>query len=188
VKEVTSIALLHNGQTENPELVFSEEPRIGGTLVWYASICLRQVWLMARCIDPDERNELLILGRLIDERSYPREKHNIAFGNNRFDIARKDGEMLVVSEVKKSSKSLKAATLQIKHYLYELRKGGIEARGEILFPEERRRERVFLDDESIAELENLYVKIRQTAKRELPPQVEKNRYCKTCAYNEFCWS
>ena len=56
------------------ETALSEEPRIGGTLVWYASICLRQVWLMAHCIDPDERNELLILGRLTDKTSYPRER------------------------------------------------------------------------------------------------------------------
>ena len=172
----------------NMETPLSEEPRIGGTLVWYASICLRQVWLMARCIDPDERNELLILGRLTDKTSYSRERHNISFGDNRFDIAKKDGEMLVVSEIKKSSKSIRAAEMQVKHYLYELRKSGIEARGELLFPHERRREPILLDDDSVQELEEIYVKIKMTAKLSLPPPPAKNRYCKNCAYSDYCWS
>jgi CRISPR-associated exonuclease Cas4 len=166
----------------------SEEPRIGGTLVWYASACLRQVWLMAHCIDPDERNELLILGRLVDKTSYPRERHNIVFGDNRFDIARRDGETLVVSEIKKSTKSLRSATLQVKHYLYELRKEGVEARGELLFPTEKRRERIVLDDESVKELEEIYTTIRRVAKQAVPPPPETCRYCKNCAYSEYCWS
>lgn len=166
----------------------SEEPRIGGTLVWYASICLRQVWLMAHCIEPDERNEQLILGRLVDQSYYSREKHNISFGNNRFDIARKEGETLVVSEVKKSSRSLKAAQLQTLHYLYELKKAGIEAKGELLFPKERKKERVILNEESMLELDSLYSIIQNIAKNEIPPAPERVAYCKTCAYNEFCWS
>lgn len=174
--------------SEASSTMFSEEPRIGGTLVWYASICLRQVWLMARCIDPDERNELLILGRLVDESRYQREKHNISFGNNRFDIARKEGETLVISEIKKSSRSLKAAQLQILHYLYELKKNGVEARGELLFPEERKKEQVLLNKESMQELDALYSVIQETTRCLKPPEPVRVGYCKTCAYNEFCWS
>ena len=166
----------------------SEEVRIGGTLVWYASICRRQVWLMARCIDPDERNELLILGRLVDESSYSREKHSIVFGNNRFDIARKDGETLVISEVKKSSRAAEASRLQLLHYLYELKKEGIDAKGELLFPEERRKEPICLSDEAMLELDALYAAIRHVAGCALPPEPERTVYCKTCAYSEFCWS
>lgn len=166
----------------------SEEVRIGGTLVWYASICRRQVWLMAHCIDPDERNELLILGRLIDESRYSREEHSIAFGNNRFDIARKDGETLVISEVKKSSRAANASRLQLLHYLYELKKEGIDAKGELLFPEERRKEPVRLSNEAMLELDALYVTIRRVAGSALPPEPERIAYCKRCAYSEFCWS
>ena len=68
-------------------MVFSEEARIGGTLVWYWSICVRQVWLMARGIEPEPRDDFLALGRLIDRNSYARERHQVAFGDNRFDFA-----------------------------------------------------------------------------------------------------
>jgi CRISPR-associated exonuclease Cas4 len=177
-----------NNLSEASANEFSEEPRIGGTLVSYATICLRQVWLMARCIEPDERNELLILGRLADESGYQRDKHNIPFGNNRFDIVRKEGETLVVSEIKKSSRSLKAARLQILHYLYELKKNGVEARGELLFSEERKKEQVQLNEESMHELDVLYSRIQETAGHSTPPEPIWGGYCKKCAYNEFCWS
>lgn len=183
-----ALSFERNISSEASAITLSEKPRIGGTLIWYASICLRQVWLMARCIDPDERNEMLILGRLLDESGYQREKHNISFGNNRFDIVRKEGETLVISEIKKSSRSLKAARLQVLHYLYELKKNGVEARGELLFPEERKKEQVQLNEASMQELDVLYSVVQETAGCSIPPAPAWVGYCKTCAYNEFCWS
>lgn len=52
----------------------------------------------------------------------------------------------MVAEVKKSSRSFDAAQLQLGHYLYELEKQGQHAKGLLLFPKERRREEVLLDD------------------------------------------
>ena len=119
-------------------MAFSEDARIGGTLVWYWSICARQVWLMGRGIEPEPKDEALALGRLIDQNSYARERHQVAFGDNKFDFVQgADGEM-VVCEVKKSSRAERSARLQFAYYFYDLRKARIEARGILMFPTKKK--------------------------------------------------
>jgi len=44
--------------------------------------------------------------------------------------------------------------MQLCYYLYVLRDYGIEAEGELLFPKEKKREKVVLTDEIIKELES----------------------------------
>ncbi len=167
---------------------YSEAERVGGTLVWYAAICPRQVWLMARGVEPDRRDELLRLGRLNDRETYVRDRHGIAFGDNRFDILREEEGTLVVAEVKKSSRSLAAARLQLGHYLYELEKQGQQAKGLLLFPRERRREEVVLDDGLRRDLDHIYDRIAAIAEAHVPPCLVRCTYCRSCAYAEWCWS
>lgn len=168
--------------------ILSESARIGGTLVWYAAICSRQVWLMARGVEPDRRDELLRLGRLNDRETYVRDRHDISFGDNRFDILREEGGTLVVAEVKKSSRSMAAARLQLGHYLYELEKQGQEAKGVLLFPQERRREEVLLDEPLRKRLDRIYEEIKTIASAASPPPLARCAYCRSCAYGEWCWS
>jgi CRISPR-associated exonuclease Cas4 len=167
---------------------FSESPRIGGTLVWYYSICKREVWLMCRGIEPERQDESLVLGRLVDSNSYARERHSVNLGNSQFDIVREKGETFVVAEIKKSSRSLEASTLQLKHYLYELEKEGIKAEGELLFPREKKKNEVILDDDSREQLDQIYAEIIEIGKMAKPPKVSRCRYCSKCAYREWCWS
>ena len=168
-------------------LNFSENARIGGTLVWYWSICRREVWLMARGIEPEPKDEYLALGRLIDQNSYAREKHQVDFGDSKFDfIQGKDGQ-LVVSEVKKSSRAEKASYLQLAHYLYDLKKEGIEAKGLLLFPTEKKRIEVELTVELMKELDSIYAEIEKLTNTALPPPLEHCKYCSKCAYGEYCW-
>jgi len=64
------------------DYILSEKARIGGTLVWYYFICKRQVWLMARGIEPERRDDALIEGRLLGEHSYARDRHSIQVGDS----------------------------------------------------------------------------------------------------------
>ena len=168
-------------------MVFSEDARIGGTLVWYWSICARQVWLMARGIEPEPRDEFLALGRLIDQNSYARERHQVAFEDNRFDFVQGTDGDLVVCEVKKSSRAERSARLQLAHYLYDLRKAGIEARGVLMFPTEKKRVEVALTDELMAELDATYDEIGALVRQDAPPAAASCKYCGKCAYAEYCW-
>lgn len=167
---------------------FSEPPRIGGTLVWYYFICKREVWLMARGIEPDRQNDALVLGRLLDKESYSRDHHDVQGGNNRFDIIREKDGVLVIGEVKKSSKAKEASKMQLAHYLYVLSKEGVNAEGELLFPKEKLRERVILDDSMIRILEKAYSDILEIAEEHQPPSLKRISFCNKCAYSDWCWS
>ena len=167
---------------------FSEKSAIGGTLLWYYSICRREVWLMARKIVPEERNEDIAIGRLIDQNSYSREKHQISFRDNKLDFLQQKDGMLVVSEIKKSSRAEKASMLQLAHYLYELEKEGFAASGVLLYPKEKKRTEVVLTDALRRQLDAAYAEIEKISASETPPSLTKCKYCAKCAYGEYCWS
>ncbi|HHV08105.1 MAG TPA: Dna2/Cas4 domain-containing protein, partial [Firmicutes bacterium] len=94
--------------------------RIGGTLIWYYHICPRQVWLMGHQINPDEDHEDLQYGRFLQQHAYSRDKKEIKVGSSRIDLMRKTGDRLVVVEVKKSSRAIDSARMQLAYYLLEL--------------------------------------------------------------------
>ena len=165
-----------------------DEIRVGGTLIWYYYVCRREVWLMGRHITPDEDDTNVVLGRFFAEQAYNRDKKEISFGNMKFDVIRSDNRGLVVGEVKKSSKHIKSARMQLAFYLWELREKGVEAKGELLFPREKKRELVELDTKLIGELERTKRDILRIIYDPLPPKAEKKAICKNCAYAEFCWS
>lgn len=168
--------------------MYSESARIGGMLVCYWYICARQVWLMARGVEPDPQDEYLSFGRLVDRDSYSRDRHQLSFGDDKLDFIRSDDDGLVVCEVKKSSRAEASARMQLAHYLYDLRKAGIEAKGLLMFPTEKKREEVRLTPEIMAELDDVYAKIEELTERSAPPPAKMGKYCKKCAYAEHCWS
>lgn len=167
----------------------SENYRITGTLVYYYSICPRQVWYMAHYILPDEDMDNIVIGRWVHEKSYPAERHEILLDNIKIDVVKGRKQQVLVGEIKKSRRAEDAARLQLKYYLYELKKEyGLELNGVLLFPEEKRREEITLDEEGTKEIEEAIKKIEKILDLPLPPPPKKNKYCKPCAYSEFCWA
>ncbi|GFN23388.1 CRISPR-associated protein Cas4 [Thermanaeromonas sp. C210] len=166
----------------------SAEVRALGSYVQAYLICPRQVWLMSRQICPDEDNVYLELGRLIGAQAYGRERKEVRLEHLSIDLVRRGDRDFVVGEVKKSSRAREAARMQLAFYLYELREMGIEAEGELLFPEERRRERLILDDSLARQVEELKVRVLALIYRDQPPPPEKIQFCGKCAYAEFCWA
>ena len=143
---------------------------------------------MCRGIEPDRQDESLVLGRLIDANSYSREKHSVTLGDNKFDFVKEKEGTVVVAEIKKSSRTLDASILQLKHYLYELEKEGVNAKGELLIPKEKKKVHVTLDKESRNELDRIYAEITEIGQMTEPPKAAKCKYCTRCAYREWCWS
>ena len=143
---------------------------------------------MARGIEPDRQHDDLFLGRLLDRNSYSRDSHDVQKGNSRFDIVREKDGVLVIGEVKKSRRAREASRMQLAHYLYELSKDGIYAEGELLFPKEKKREHVVLDDAFKDLLDKAYEEIRIIAEGRQPPPLKLTGFCKKCAYYEWCWS
>ena len=169
-------------------MVEESDLRVTGTLIWYYYICKREVWPMARQIVPEQENPYIELGRFINDTTYKRDKKQIHLESIIIDLAKLDDEKLVIGEVKKSSKFIDSARMQLCYYLYVLRDYGIEAEGDLLFPKEKKKEKVVLTDETVKELESTIKEIRAIVSQALPPPAVKIRYCANCAYNEFCWS
>lgn len=159
-----------------------------GNLINAYFICRRKVWLYAHKLNPEQENPYLEIGKLIGQESYRRVKKEIVVGNMKFDIIEKDDGNIVVGEVKKSSAGEKSARMQLAFYLYRLKQMGIDAKGELLIPKEKKRIPVELDADIEKELQQAFSGIRDIISNEIPPQPEKNRFCGKCAYREFCWA
>jgi len=143
---------------------------------------------MSRNLNPDQQNPFIEIGRLISEESYKRERKEIRLENIVIDILRKEGEEIVIGEVKKSSKFEKSARMQLAYYLWKLKELGIEAKGELLFPKEKKRISVTLTKEMETELENAKREIKSIVQMGTPPPPERTRFCSKCGYREFCWA
>lgn len=161
---------------------------VTGTLVWFYKICRREVWLMARNILPDQKDENIDYGRFLHETTYQRNEKEVLFGNVRFDVIFKNKDKLVIGETKKTSKYEEASRYQLAFYLSVLKESGIEAEGQLLYPEEKKRVDVKLTDELLQELEEIKRDIIHIAEAEKPPLPRKNTYCKRCGYKEYCYA
>lgn len=166
----------------------NQEINVSGTLVWYYYICPREVWLIGHQITPDQDDANVSLGRFIQDHTYSRERKELTVGWSKMDVFRVTDEGLVIGEVKKSSRYRNSARMQLAFYLSELRQRGIEARGELRFPKEKRKEEVLLDEQTERELDKARREILRILYLPTPPEPKKISYCKKCAYAEFCWS
>jgi CRISPR-associated exonuclease Cas4 len=169
----------------NKEYLLEDGRYITGTLVWYYSICKREVWLMAHEITPDEDFYSLEIGRAIHQIFYKEFRKEVGLEGARFDFLKK--ERNVVCEVKTSSRFLDAAILQLLYYLYRLKEYGIEAIGEIHVPKERKKIKVTLDGEHEARLLSALKEIRLIMSSTKPPEPVNTPFCRKCAYRDFCW-
>ncbi len=143
---------------------------------------------MSHELNPEQDNSLIELGRVIHESSYKRDEKEISFGGMKIDLIRKENGNIIVGEVKKSSRFELPSKMQLAYYLYRLKKEGIEAKGELLFPKEKKRVVVELDADLIKELEEAIREMQEIIAQERPPEARKTGFCAKCAYAEFCWS
>jgi CRISPR-associated exonuclease Cas4 len=160
---------------------------ITGNLVNAYYICKRKFWLYARQFNPDPENDLLLLGRIISEESYHREKKELLFEGGKIDLLRKDGHDIIICEIKKSSRGLKAAIMQLAYYLMKLKENGVYARGEILIPKEKKKIPLELTYEIEKEIENAISDMKTIMIDNKPPQAHKTGFCKNCGFYEFCF-
>jgi len=161
---------------------------VTGTLIWYYYICKREVWLMAHQLEANQDDENIRIGKIIGENAYSREKKELDIGSGKLDIIKTENGKLIVGEIKKSSRFLESAIHQLLFYLLQLKEMGVSARGELLIPEERTKIDVVLDENNENDIKQAIKHITHIVNQEFPPEPMKNKYCRNCAYNEFCWA
>lgn len=166
--------------------MFPPEP-ITGTHIQYYLVCPRKCWLSLHRLEQEAEDDLVLLGRLTHESSFSRQQMREVDidGFLRVDFTQ-DG---IVHEVKHGQEMAQAHRMQLAYYLYQLRLRGVETHGVLHFPNQRRKEQVELTPEVEAELQGVIRQVETLRQQPLPPQVEKPmRICRSCAYEEFCWS
>jgi CRISPR-associated exonuclease Cas4 len=166
----------------------NQDVHLTGSAFYNYVICPRKAWLMQYQVDPEREHDLLSLGRLNSVEHYQRAEKELPLPGMKVDQIRKEGKTLVIGEVKKSSSGMEASILQLSFYLHELEKAGIEARGEVLVPKERKKVVVVLDEFTRTKLAEATEEIAALLLTERPPKVEWIPFCPNCAYAEFCWS
>lgn len=155
-------------------------------MVYYYFVCHRKLWYFANEIRLEKYDENVILGKLIDEGSYRREKKQILIDKTINVDFIKDWKVL--HEVKKSKSIEKASIWQVKYYLYFLKIRGIQIEKGILdYPKLKQRKEVFLSKEDEEELVKILTDITCILSQKKSPPTINEKICKACAYYEFCY-
>lgn len=154
-------------------------------MFYYYWVCKRKLWYFYNEICMEQSNENVQLGKLLDENSYKRNEKHI----NIDDVINIDfiKEYHVLHEVKKSRKIEQASIWQVKYYLYYLKQHGIiMVTGQIDYPLLKQTVQVELSIEDEKIIMDTLEDIRQICSISNPPQYEKNKICKSCAYFDLC--
>ncbi|NPA52339.1 MAG: CRISPR-associated protein Cas4 [Aquificae bacterium] len=167
-----------------PEIDF-EELKVNGLKVNYYFICPRKLWLFDRKIGMENQSDKVLMGALLHENTYRREKSREVLIDNLISIDILDS--LNIREVKYSDKMAEADKMQILYYLYFLKRLGINKKGIINYPKQRKREFVELTAKDEKKIEKALQEINKILKQDKPPPVINAPYCKKCAYFEFCF-
>lgn len=166
--------------------------KLTGTLLWYWAICRREAWLLGHALTPNEDDPYLELGRFLSQYAYPKaQRRELSLPGIKIDLIgfeREGVEEVVAVEIKKSSRFLEAARLQVLFYLHRLEEEGIVAYGELRIPKERKRFPVKLDAKSRLQLQQAIADLEQLLEENLPPPPKRIHFCRRCAYREFCWA
>lgn len=162
------------------------EKEITGVMIYYYEVCRKKLWYFYNEIQMEDGNENVQVGKVIDEQTYTRDTKHINIDNIiNIDFIRSKG---ILHEVKKSNKIEEASILQVKYYLYFLKKRGVDhIKGKIDYPLLKQSIDVELSDEDITEIEEILENIRAITKAASPPALEKKRICRLCAYHDLCF-
>jgi CRISPR-associated exonuclease Cas4 len=158
---------------------------ITGVMIQYFKSCKRELWFYAHKVNMNYDNEDIALGKLIHEKSYSRENKEIKFDNMAFDFVKKTNN-LTIFEVKKSRKLVEPAKYQLYFYLWNMKNSGIDAKGVLVYPDERKRESIELTDEINKEMKIIIKEIKKIISLKTPPKSIIKPYCKKCSYYELC--
>lgn len=166
----------------------TQDVHLTGSVFYNYVICPRKAWLMQYQVDPEHEHDLLHQGRLNNQEHYQRAEKELDLPGIKVDQIRREGGELIIGEVKKSSSGLEASVLQLAYYLHYLETEGIQAKGEVLIPKERKKVPVVLDDLMREKLAQATDEIKGLLSAPHPPKARRLKYCPNCAYEEFCWS
>lgn len=171
---------------------------ITATHINYLLLCKRKLWLFNAGVQMEHTSDLVAAGNLIGETTYNQRAQKyteielqctIGGVSLHTKIDFYDAKNRVVHEIKKSNKLEQVHVAQVKVYLYMLYQKGItDATAVIEYPKLRETQTIAaLSPEDIAEVELWIAETIAIVDLEQCPELVKKPYCKSCAYNDFCF-
>jgi len=162
------------------------EKEITGVMIYYYKVCTRKLWYFYHEIQMEQTNENVAIGKVLDNEAYSKEDKHINIDNViNIDFIKTKG---ILHEVKKSKKIEDASILQVKYYLYYLKKRGVLGiTGKIDYPLIKQSIEVTLTKEDEENIEAILLNIRRIAEKDIPPDLKKKSICKSCAYFDLCY-
>lgn len=155
-------------------------------MIYYYFICKKKLWFSVNGISMESENENVQIGKILDEMSYSYERKHISINNEiNLDFVKKSD---IIHEIKKSRKIEEASILQVKYYLYYLKKRGVDGiTAKIDYPLLKKNIEIVLCEKDEIEIDNVILNIKKLLKEQLPPDTEKSKKCLACAYYDFCF-
>jgi len=152
----------------------------------YYSICKRKLYIYSKGVSFESENEMVKMGKAIENMAYRDKNKNLQINNINVDFV---DDCMLLSEVKKSDKMRGADTLQLKYYLYYLRKyyDTIIEYGVLRYPDLNKTEKVYLSKEDEQLFPIMMKEIDDIINSDICPPVINNKICKKCAYHDFCY-
>lgn len=162
------------------------EKRITGIMVYYYFVCKRKLWYFMNEINMETDNENVLLGKLLDESSYPRDDKHINIDNViNIDFIRGKNEL---HEVKKSKSIEEAGIWQMKYYLYYLKQRGVNGiKAKIDYPLLKEKLVVELTEKDEEQIEIIIKEINEIGQQQYPPEFLRVKICSKCAYHDLCF-
>lgn len=155
-----------------------------GSLLGDFLYCKRKFFLITKGVQSPEKNDDLIIGKLIDKNSYPREERDVVLGRNIIDFIGDDGK---IHEIKKSSSYIETHRMQLLYYLYVYKQMyGRQIEGVLNFPEERKKVEVILDDKEEKRIEDTLNEMKSVENGSFAPEISPMYKCRKCSLLEIC--
>jgi CRISPR-associated exonuclease Cas4 len=170
-------------------MMIDNEVLFTGTQVNYYIICPTKLWLFSYFVAMERDSDLVSLGKLLQEISFQDVKKDLILDQRiALDFIKK-GNRLIVHEIKKSSRLEEAHIFQLLYYLYYLKyeKGIENVEGIIDYSSKRKVIKVELTEEKEKKIEKVLKEINEIISKPKPPLPVYKKYCRKCAYFEFCF-
>ncbi|MEU0805517.1 CRISPR-associated protein Cas4 [Streptomyces sp. NPDC005970] len=170
--------------TADPSGSFDDSASLGGVHIKYLYHCPRQLWLYSRGYRPEQGNDLVAFGEVVDATTYTR-RRDIDLGEAKIDWVTTGA---VVHETKSSRVPSSAHAAQVRHYCLLLERRGITVRsGVVHYPLIRRTTDILWNAQARAEAHAAEDEARAViAHGSVPPRLERNS-CRGCSYIDYCW-
>lgn len=167
-----------------PRCHATDDATLGGVHIKYLLHCPRQLWLYSRGYRPEQGNELVAFGEVVDATTHSR-RRDVDLGEAKIDWVTTGA---VVHETKSSRTPSPAHAAQVRHYCLLLERRGVTVRGGVIhYPLIRRTTDVPWDAEARAEAQTTLSRAHQVINSGSPPPRLPRGGCRGCSYNNYCW-